>query len=199
MRKVIPLVAVVLAGAGVAFVLLGRGAESTGKSEAPASPVAAAPAPPAVAAAEEAREKLAQVQRALENVPRPRKVTLSGPDRRPGESQAFYEERQRAIAEFNHFVRDGNLAPAQVEAVAGIIADAQETWKNGLAAAHRAQPEAPGAEMADPALSQLLTSLNEDAHRALREVVPPAQAPIVQSYFPSMLSYVRTQAFDTGK
>lgn len=201
MRNVALVVAVALAGAGAALVLLGR--STSHEADRPAAPTVSAgaqdTAAPAEAAREEARQKLAQVERALANVPQPRKVKISGSERRPGESQAFYEERQRAIAEFNHFARDASLAPEQVQAVAGIIADAQDMWRNGLAAAHRTQPEAPGAEMADPVLSQLMLSINEDAQRALREHAPPAQAAIIHSYFPTMLSYVRTQAFEPAR
>lgn len=201
MRKV--LVPAILVVAAVAVVLVLRSTSSGPSSPVSATPAASGAGDPAAAEREAARQRLQlveqQMKQAMEKAPHVRKAAISGPERRPGESQGFYEERQRAVAEFNHFTRDANLTPDQAQALAGILADAQDTWRNGLAAAHRVQPQALGAEMADPVLSQLILSINDDVQRAAREVVPPASAAILHSYFPSMLPYVRTQAIDTPK
>jgi hypothetical protein len=199
MRKVVIPVALLVAAGAAVLVLR---SPAPGPSPAPAPPPSGA-AEPGAPEREVARQKLQlveqQMKQALDKAPRVRKAVISGTERRPGEPEVFYEERKRAVTEFNHFTRDANLTPDQAQAVAGIIADAQDTWRNGLAAAHRSQPEAPGSEMADPVLSQLILSINDDVLRSAREVVPPASAAILQSYFPSMLPFVRTQAVETQK
>jgi hypothetical protein len=126
-------------------------------------------------------------------------VLPSSPERRAGEPEVFYQERKRALLEFERFAGNARLTPAEQESMMQIFADAQDTWRLGLEKLGRRQPEAPGSEMADPLLTALFQPINEEAMRRARGVIDPARAAVLQSFIPTVLPYVRTQTFETIK
>jgi hypothetical protein len=197
---------VVLALAAVALVLLWP-RRAAPPSPPPAEVTEGESKPPAAAAAsdperERARKKLLEVKAALEKVPAmpAGALVVEAPlSPRPGESPAFFEERKRAVAEFHHLVQDAHLSPDAEQALMRILADAQENWRLALESVGRKQPEAPGAEMADPVLQQLFLPINEEVMRSARALLDPPRAAVLQSYLPTSLSYLRTRPFESAR
>lgn len=197
-RRLLPaLAAVGLVAAAAAILVLRRGADAPPppapavEAEVPAQ----APAPAPMTERERARRRWAEMAQALQTS-RALKRVVPVTEARPGEPAAFTAERRRAVEEYRRFVDNLHVPPERDEALRGVILDAQENWRAALQAAGRAQPFEPGAELADPTLHAIWTALDEEFRRRAREALPEDQAAMFQSFVPTVLPFLRTQAFE---
>ena len=199
MRRALIVIGALILVAGGALLLVRGGrsqrapaavpAEGTSEVDSPS----AAPAPTAVA------EERAQALRRVRELARghaPKQIVASSAERRPDEPEAFFQERTRALAEYQRFIRDAQVPPERDEALRRIIVDAQDNWVLALKAARKPQPLAPGGEMADPVLSQVFVALDQDFRQSARQALTDNQAAIFQSEVPSVLPFLRTRAFE---
>src|SRR5947207_13792958 len=87
---------------------------------------------PAPGEAERVRARWREMTQALEKVRSEKRAVPSPPTRRPGEPDAVFEERQRALADYRKFVDDVHVAPDRDEAIRRALLDAQENWQRAL-------------------------------------------------------------------